>query len=168
MKKIVLAFILLTSFLYSEAQVKEDSIPAYERIPTIPPFTIMTVPDSVRFAKEDLKKKKPLVIIVFSPDCEHCRQFTKKLLAQFKLVKKAQVVMYSVLPYELVKKFYEEDKIADYPGITVGRDINNFLGIFFNVRNFPTVIVYNKKGKFVKRLNGAVTVEQVVEAINNK
>jgi thioredoxin-related protein len=142
-----------------------DSLPAYERIPTIPPFSIMAAPDSTKFSKEDLKRKQPLIFIVFSPDCDHCKHFTKELLAKYDMVKKARIVMASSLNYDLIRNFYLEDKIVEYPQITMGRDANYFLGTFFSVRTYPTVVVYNKKGKFVKRFDGAVTVEKIADAL---
>ena len=166
MKKIFIALVLLTGFVQVKAQEVQDSVPVYQRFPTVPPFTIMSAPDSIAFSKDDLKKRKPVIIIVFSPDCEHCKHFTKELLANYSLVKNARIVMSSALNYDLIKKFYEEDKIADYPNITVGRDGTNFLSTFFKVRSFPTVVVYDKKGNFVKRFDGAVTIEKVAEALN--
>lgn len=154
-------FCLLLSFSI-KAQNPVDTLPAYVRLPEIPPFSMMKAPDSSRFSYENLKKKRPVIIVVFSPDCGHCKQFTKELLAHYERVKNAQVVMISVLPYSLVDHFYETEKIADYPAITIGSDINNFLGTFFNVRNFPTVCVYNKKGRFTGRLEGHFTIQQVL------
>ena len=136
-------------------------MPAYQRFPSLPPFTIMAAPDSTKFGKEDLKKRKPVIIIVFSPDCEHCKHFTKELLAKYSLVKKATIVMASALNYDVIKKFYLDDKIADYPKIIMGRDGNNFLSTFFTVRSFPAVIVYNKKGKYKTRFDGGVSIEKI-------
>lgn len=159
--KTIYALFLLLAFQSVTAQSSHDSLPAYERINTIPPFKLMTAPDSSAFTLENLKKKKPVIFIVFSPDCEHCKHFTKEMLEKYALLKKAQVVMSSMLPYELIRKFYETDRIADYERIKMGQDPTNFLGTFFNVRSFPTVVVYNKKGKFVKRFDGAITIEKI-------
>ncbi|MEO7524694.1 MAG: thioredoxin fold domain-containing protein [Ferruginibacter sp.] len=165
MKRSFIAFIILLSFHQVNAQVKTDSIPAYERIPTIPPFNVMIAPDSISFTQEDLKKKQPLIIIVFSPDCEHCKHFTKELLEKYKLLKKARILMASSLNYDLIHKFYDDYKIADYPAIKMGRDMNYFLGTFFSIRMFPTVIVYDKKGNFVKRIDSGITVEKIAELL---
>lgn len=161
LKRLSLFLILVTLLQSVHAQSKEDSIPVYQRFPVIPPFSIMSAPDSTKFSKEDLKKKRPVIIIVFSPDCEHCKHFTKELLANYHSVKKAQIIMASALNYDIIKKFYTENKIADYPHIIMGRDGTAFFSTFFKVRSFPAVFVYNKKGKFIKRFDGSVTVDKI-------
>jgi thioredoxin-related protein len=165
LKKIFIAIVLLFSFLHGWAQEKEDSIPVYQRFPTVPPFTIMCAPDSTAFSKADLKKRRPVMIVVFSPDCEHCKHFTKELLAKSNLFKKATIVMASSLNYDLIKKFYDDDKIADYPNIKMGRDGTYFLSTFFKVRSYPTIFVYNKKGKFVERFEGTAPLEKMAAAL---
>jgi thioredoxin-related protein len=89
------------------------------------------------------------------------------LLAKYDLLKKTRIVMASSLDYDMIRKFYEDDKIADYPAIRMGRDGNYSLGTFFKVRSFPTVVVYDKKGNFVKRFDGGAAIEKIAETINN-
>ncbi len=157
MKRSLLAILLVICFQYSDAQ--NDSLPVYQRFPSVPPFHIMRLPDSTSFAKEDLKRRKPLVLILFSPDCDHCKHETTELLKNYELFKKAQIVMVSSLDFNSIKKFYDDFRIADYPTITMGRDGSYFLGTFFNNKIFPSVFIYNKKGKFVKSFLGSVSVE---------
>ncbi len=172
MKRLAIAIIIILSFQPVHAQVGKDSmpkvkdsLPAYERNPTIPSFSIEAAPDSSIFTNHDLKHKKPLIIIVFSPDCDHCKHFTKELLAKYDMVKHAQIVMVSALNYDMIKKFYENYQIADYPSIKMGRDTNYTLGSFIAVRMFPTVMVYDKHGNFVKRLDSGITVEKIAELL---
>jgi thioredoxin-related protein len=142
-----------------------DSTLVYLRFPTVPPFNIIKVPDSSHFTKDDLSKKKATIIIIFSPDCDHCQHATKELTANIKLFKKAQIIMASPLEYSYLKKFYEEYKIADHPNIIVGRDPSYFFGTFFQVRSFPAIFVYDKKGNFIKSFDGSVPIESVAEVL---
>ena len=84
MKKLFIAICLLTG-LHAGAQELKDSLAPYQRFPQVPPFTMMIAPDSTAFAKADLKKKKAVMIVYFSPDCDHCKHFTKELLAHHDL-----------------------------------------------------------------------------------
>ena len=81
-----------------------DSTLSFLQFP-VPPFNIIKAPDSTRFTKSDLSKKKPTVIIIFSPDCEHCQHETKELTGHIDLFKKAQIVMASTMEYSYIKKF---------------------------------------------------------------
>ena len=123
----------------------------------------MKVPDSTAFTKANLAKKKATIILVFSPDCEHCQRETKELIANIDLFKKAQIVMSSPLDYGYIKRFYEEYKIADYPNIIMGRDPGYFFGTFYKIRSFPAIFLYDKKGNFVQAFDGNVPIEKIAK-----
>ena len=73
-----------------------------------------------------------------------------------KQFKNTQFVMVTYLPWEDLMAFYKVYKIANYPQITMGRDTRFFFPVFFKVTNFPSLFVYDKKGKFVKSFEGDV------------
>jgi thiol-disulfide isomerase/thioredoxin len=156
-------FIITCTCVAKICLAQSDSSLIYLRFPTIPPFSITKVPDSTSFTKDDLAKKKTTLIFIFSPDCEHCQNETKALIANIKLFKKAQIIMVSSLEHHILKKFYEEYKIAEYPNIIMGRDPAFFLGTFYKVESYPAIFLYNKKGNFVKAFDGTVPVEQIAD-----
>jgi thioredoxin-related protein len=159
-------FLLLITALVHKAGVSQtDTSLLYLRFPIVPSFKLTNVADSSYFTKQDLKKKKATIIIMFSPDCEHCQAETKELTEHIGLFKKAQIIMASPLDFNYLRKFYDEYKIADYPTITMGRDPSYFLGTFFKVRSFPAIFVYNKKGNLVTSFTGSTPVEQIAAAI---
>lgn len=145
-----LLLVVICSFFCSDifAQTTSAIEPAYKRIPTIPPYKLISVVDSVSFTKEDLKKKMAVIIMVFSPDCDHCIHATEDLITNIKLFKKAQIVLASSLSYKSVKQFYTDLKLYKYPNIKVGYDDTRFLSSFYEVRNFPSIYLYDKKGNF--------------------
>ncbi|MEI9955447.1 MAG: thioredoxin fold domain-containing protein [Ferruginibacter sp.] len=135
----------------------------------VPSFKLINIGDSTfktYFTKDSLKKKTATIIILFSPDCEHCQHETKEITAKINLFKKAQIVMTSPMNELMLKMFYDEYKIANYPNITMGRDPSYFLGTFYKVRSFPAIFVYDKKGNFVDSFNGSVPVEEIAAALN--
>jgi len=159
-------FSLLLVVLMSKAAVAQiDTSLLYLRFPIVPSFRLINVADSSIFTKNDLKKKRATIIMMFSPDCEHCQLETKELTAHMDLFKKVQIVMASPLDYNYIKKFYEEYKLADYPNITMGRDPSYFLGTFFKVRSFPSIFLYDKKGNYVTSFVGSTPIEQIAAAL---
>ena len=130
------------------AQSQAVGEPAYKRIPTLPPFSLLLALDSTIFTRQQLKKKKPVVIMVFSPDCDHCIQATEDLITNIKLFQNAEIILASSLSYESVRKFYKDLSLVAYPNIYVGFDSKRFLSSFFEVRNFPSIFLYNKKRIF--------------------
>lgn len=153
-------FICITGF----AQ-QDSNTPVYLRFPTIPQFTVYKAPDSTAFLKKDLKKRKPVVFMIFSPDCEHCQHETEALLADIKKFRNAQIVMITYLPYNEMIQFYKIYKIADYPEITMARDTKFFFPVFFKVRNLPSIFVYDKKGNLKKNFEGSVKIDSIAAAL---
>lgn len=151
---------LCLSFKISNAQI--EPTPLFIKQPVIPSFRLINVADSSIFTKDFLDKRKATILMVFSPDCEHCQQMTKEITANIKKFKKVQIVMTSPLPYDFIKKFYIDYKIAKYPIITLARDPTYFLGNFFKVRSFPSFFIYNKKGELVNWYNGETPLEKII------
>lgn len=147
------------------SQAQTDSSLLYLRFPNVPSFRLINIADSSIFTHHDLKKKKATIIMMFSPDCEHCQAETKELTAKISLFKKAQIIMVSPLDFNYMRQFYNEYRIADYPTITMGRDPSYFLGTFFKVRSFPSIFVYDKKGKLVNNFTGETSVEDIAKSI---
>jgi thioredoxin-related protein len=147
------------------AQTSIDSLPRYKRIPTVPPFKLLIAPDSVFFIKDELKKKRATIVMIFSPDCDHCIHSTEDLLAHYNLFKNTQIVMATSLGYEHIKKFYNSLKLVDYPNIKVGTDAAYFLGGFYEVRSFPAIFLYNKKGNFIQAFDGNTKWETIAAAL---
>ncbi len=117
---------------------------AYQRA-HIPPFRVMLLPDSAVFTHEQLEKGKQTIIMIFSPDCEHCVNSIKDLLAHVDLFKKVQFVMATPLSFALTKKFYNEHGFDAYPNIHMGT-MNDFaLGQYFNMHMFPAFFFLIRK-----------------------
>ncbi len=163
MKKFI--FIMFCACLGKAGFAQADTSLLYLRFPTIPPFSITKVADSTKFTKDDLSKRKSTIIMIFSPDCDHCQLATKELTANIGFFKKTQIIMASPLEHIYLKKFYDEYKIADYPNIIMGRDPSYFLGTFYKVTHFPAIFVYDKKGNFVKTFDGHQSMKEIADIL---
>jgi thioredoxin-related protein len=163
MKKIIFTFFVLCFFFNGLSQ--SDSSLIYLRFPTIPAFSITKTPDSTVFTKKDLKKKKATVFFFFNPDCDHCHQETKNLIAKIELLKDVQIIMISIMEYQQIKKFYLDYKIADFPNITMARESTTLLPTFYKIHSIPDVYVYDKKGNFIKNFKGSVPVEEIAKLL---
>ena len=163
MKKAFLILFLVCAGYQGMAQA--DTAGIYLRFPTIPPFRLTNLADSSQFTKDDLADKKATVFIIFNPFCDHCKHETEELKANIGLFKEALIIMASPIDYAHLKKFYEAYRIADYPGIVMGRDPGNFFGTFFNIRTIPSVFVYNKKGNFVAAFERPESIKKIAEIL---
>ena len=153
---------------FSQTNTPNDSLPAYIRIGTVPAFATYKAPDSIVFTKKDLQKGKPVLLMIFSPDCGHCQNLIAEILKNIDQFKKTQIVMVTWLPYSDMMSFYKTYKIADYPKITMAWDSKYFFLPYYHVQSFPKLIVYDKKGKFVKEFQGNMQIEEVWKAMGKK
>ena len=136
----------------SDAKIKND----------IPKFKIMNIVDSSKFTDENLQKNKKTIIIYFGADCGHCTYFTKKMMDSLSMFQNTQIVMASSSEYSHIQKFVEDNKLASCPFITVGRDGDYFFISHYEIRQFPTAIVYDKNGKYIKRFESEMSISELV------
>jgi thiol-disulfide isomerase/thioredoxin len=167
MKKIFVAlllnFVLATSFAQSSDSAA--TLPVYLRFPSVPEFTIFKAPDSTAFTRNNLDKKKNTMFFIFSPECSHCQHETEAMLEKIKEFKNTEIVMVTYLPFNEMMAFYHKYHIDAYPQIVMGRDTKFFFPVFFKVQDFPSMYIYDKKGKFKQAFEGAVKIEDLVAAL---
>jgi len=140
---------MATLLLGLAAHSQTDSIsPAYLRFPTVPPFELLQVDSATMFTKGDLKRNQQVLLMYFSPDCEHCQHQTEDILHDIHSFKKIQIVMATYQPFESMKIFYEKYDFGKY-NIHVGRDTKFILPPFFKIESLPYMALYDKKGNLI-------------------
>ena len=166
MKNMLLPAILLFATVVASAQ-SDSSKPTFAKYP-LPQFSIL-LPDSASyFTKNDLPKGKHTIIILFSPDCEHCQHQTELIIKNIDRFQNAHIVMTTTLPFEKMKEFYERYNLKDYPTITVGRDTKHFFGGYFSpaIHSVPFIAIYDQHEAFRKVFDGGQKIEVLLAALN--
>ncbi len=164
MKNIILLLLLIGNSFATYAQnngINND----VNNFLTIPAFKLLSVPDSTEFYNQYLKKNSPVVVVFFSPDCEHCQTETKELLAYKEELKNIQILMVSSAPYPEIKDFYETYHLSSMSNIKVAQDINLKLGLVFKIRTYPSLFVYDQKGNLAKAFVGNIGVPAIIDAV---
>ncbi|MGV8878573.1 MAG: TlpA family protein disulfide reductase [Sphingobacteriaceae bacterium] len=117
----------------------------------IPPFRILSVADSTYFTPVNLKKNKPVVVIYFAPDCDHCFKFTKAILGKIKTFRDAQLIFITFAGYKNTKDFVKKFGLAKYPNIIVGTEGYTYtVQRFYKVSTTPFTAVYDKSHLLLK------------------
>lgn len=164
MNKLLQFFLLLA--ISGQTYAQQDATASdYNKIQTLPNFIIRKVPDCTAFTNEALRKNEPVVIIFFSPDCDHCQRETKELLAYKKELEGIQIVMASPAAYTMVKDFYKDYNIASMPGITMGYDPEHRFSMRFPLRTYPGIFVYDARGQLAKAFVGNAGVPAILDAL---
>ena len=161
MKQIITSLLLILT-LHVAAQ--PDSLqPAYKRFPTIPPFQLLQLDSTTTFTKEHLLKNHAVLIMYFSPDCDHCQHQTEDLLKDMGSFMDVEIVMASYQPFEMIKGFYQKYELSRFPNIHIGRDTKYFLPPFFKMSNLPYLALYDRKGNLITTFEGNVKTGRLLK-----
>ncbi|KAA9035899.1 redoxin domain-containing protein [Ginsengibacter hankyongi] len=170
MKRLLLVsfYLIIAASAFSQTNTQAPTVPEYISKGTIPAFITYKAPDSTVFTNKDVHKGRPTLLMIFSPDCGHCQHVATEITSNIAHFKKAQIYMITWLPYSDMMSFYKNYKIADYPQITIAWDSKYFFLPYFHVQSYPKLIVYDKKGKYVKEFQGNIQIEDVWKALGKK
>src|SRR5829696_4310381 len=162
MRHLLLAFLIQVSFT-AFAQV-DTLLPPYKRYPTLPPLQLFLADSATKYTKADLPKKKPLLLILFSPDCEHCQHEAREIVAHAEEFKDIHIIMSTTYPIYRMTAFaasYGLDKLSN---VVMAKDPYYLLISFYDIKNLPFMALYNKKGDLIETMAGTVAIEKVLTA----
>jgi cytochrome oxidase Cu insertion factor (SCO1/SenC/PrrC family) len=130
---------------------------------SIPPFT-MQLTNGQQFSAKDLSHHKPLIIIYFAPDCEHCQTLMNGFFKKVRDFKKAQIVMVTFKPVQEVAEFEKDYHTGKYPNIKVGIEIPVFFfRAWYKVENTPFTALYDKHGKLIISYKKQTPVDDLIK-----
>ena len=169
MKRVLFALICFISLHSVNAQLPSQPTEApYLKNPGIPPFKLLEV-DSVTYLTKDVLKKNQLVLLIFfSPECEHCKHQMHDILDNFSQFKDIQIVMATFQPFDEMKAFYTYYRIADHSNIHMGRDEHYMLPPFFRMQSLPYLALYDKKGQMITHFEGNQKIDTILNAYKTK
>jgi len=159
-------FLIISTLLTVQFCIAQSDTPAYKRNPVIPQITLLMT-DSTNLTNENFKNQ-PIIIMYFSPTCDHCQHQWEDMVKRMDDLKKFQIVMVTYQPYEDMVDFYKDRNIASYSNVKMGRDIKFVLPPFYQIKSLPYLALYDKKGKLITTFEGNVTVDKLVEAFKTK
>jgi cytochrome oxidase Cu insertion factor (SCO1/SenC/PrrC family) len=159
--------LIFLSFIFVEkgfAQaIPTEKSPA-EVSKTIPPFELNLV-NKGTFSKAQLKKNTPLIIIFFSPTCEHCIHEMNDITKRMKEFDKFQVVMGTFQPLEDLAIFNKKYQLSKHPNFVTGRDEKYILPPYFQIQTFPYFAFYDKKGILLGTHQGNLSVDEILKTM---
>jgi thiol-disulfide isomerase/thioredoxin len=161
MKKLL---ILLTVMGMGFGSLAQEPVSPYLKTKKLPAFSLLNI-DSVAFTQTALSKEKPVIIMLFNPECGHCKDQLTLLLKMPEVTQAAQLVMATTETLDKIKAFAETYNLAGYPSIFIGRDKRSFWGGYFQPKTIPVLAFYDKEGNFKKLLQGSSKKKEIIEAL---
>lgn len=139
---------------------QEQQPPAFTGYP-LPQFSLLLTDSATSFTKANLPKGKQVLVMLFSPDCDHCKKETETIKANIKDFKNTHVLMVTSQSFEKMRAFYKEYGLADFKGITVGHDPRFFFPTYYKIKFFPFLVFYDKKDQYRKHFEGNAKWEEL-------
>jgi thioredoxin-related protein len=134
---------------------------------TLPPFK-MYRSDKTIFSAAELPKTKPLILIYFDPDCDHCQKLMKELFQKIDAFKNAEIIMVTFKPIEEIAAFEKQNNTQKHSNIVVGTE-----GTGFYVRNYyglvtmPFTALYDKNGNLKYSYRKETLVDDLIKRLNS-
>lgn len=160
MKYLVAFLIGITWF----TTVNSQELPPYKQY-KVPPAARLLLPDNKPWElKANLQKGKPLLIMLFSPECDHCQHEAKELVKNIDKFKNIQVIMATSLDANKMNAFIKQFGLDKYPGIiTVGRDNAFALPVYYGIKNLPFHAFYNKNKQLIGGFEGSLSINRILD-----
>jgi thioredoxin-related protein len=137
MRKLFLPVILIiTSFTLSAQQ----KVPAFR----------MSLSNGKLFHASSLPQGKPIIVIYFSPECDHCHVLMKEWFKHAGNFRKASVAMITFLPLNSVALFEKEYNTNQHSNIIAGTEGTAFfVRNYYKVLDLPFVALHDKNGNLI-------------------
>jgi thiol-disulfide isomerase/thioredoxin len=158
MKNWLLASLALIIF---NAAFSQSGNPPYKQNKKLPDFELETVSNGV-FSTAKVKKDMPVIIMFFSPGCDHCIEQFEAMNKRSGEFKKFQIIMPTIQPIEELAEFNKKFQIQKHPNIVTGRDINYFLPPFYEIANFPYFAFYDRSHNLISIHEGNLKVDEIL------
>ena len=139
----------------------DTTTPPYKKFPSLPPLQLILADSATKYTKADLPKKKPVLIMLFSPDCDHCQHEAESFAANAEALKNIHVLMITTYPIYRMAAFAEKYGVNRMKNVVVAKDPYYQMIPFYDVRNFPFLALYDKKGNLLQAMEGSVSIEKI-------
>jgi thioredoxin-related protein len=136
---------------------------------TIPAFNILLCDGKTYFNADNLEKNKGLMIVYFDPDCDHCKKFSKTVVANRKQFNNMQLLFICASnQLSLISKFSTETGLQAMPNVKIGTEgIYHATMNFYRVEITPFIALYNSAGKLLQIFRNIPTVPQIMQRLKN-
>ncbi len=148
--------IFLSAILFSAKLAKCQTILSFQ----------MQLTNGKIFSNNNLQKNKPVLLIYYAPDCEHCQLLIKEIFKKFDNFKKLEIIMVTFEPLQYAVAFEKSYGIKKYANIKSGVEIPTFFfKNYYNLMNTPFTALFNKSGHLVVSYQKQTPVDDLIKHI---
>jgi thioredoxin-related protein len=162
LKKVSFSFFVIC-ILFSITNCKTIQKPIVKAAEDIPYFTFTTL-ENKRFTKENLDNTRTKLFYYFNSECEHCEKQGSWLSKDIDLFDNLEVIFISFEEMDAIES-YKNKFNFERDNITFLQDTRLTFSDKFGVSEFPSIVLYTKNGKLIKKFEGETKVNEIVTTI---
>ena len=149
-----LFFGALSFMMLITAEVKSQALPSFQ----------MQLTNGKNYSSKSISHIKPLILIYFAPDCEHCQVLMDEIFKKINSFKKAEFVMVTFKPLNEVADFENHYQTNKYQNIKAGTESPIFFfRTYYKVENTPFTALYDKDGKLIVSYKKETPVDDLLK-----
>ena len=155
-------------FSWSVVAQPDTARAPYLRFPTHPPMQLLLGDSSTKYTKANLPNKKPVLLMLFSPECSHCQHTAEEMVQQKEALQDIHIVMATLHSISQMNAFAKKYGLDQMPNVVMGKDIYYILPSYYNIRNLPYLAFYDKKGDLILGFEGSMPLNRVMEVFQKR
>ncbi|HUQ96318.1 MAG TPA: redoxin domain-containing protein [Chitinophagaceae bacterium] len=159
----MLLFVAASGFSQSDTLT-----PPYKRFPHIPPFKLLLGDSTTVFTKDSLQKTKPVLLMLFSPECSHCQHTAEELVQHKAELQGVQIIMATMHTITQMNEFSKTYGLAALSNVVLGKDIYFILPPFYSIHNLPYMAFYKANGDLIRTVEGSLPIERVLDVFKKE
>jgi peroxiredoxin len=133
----------------------------------LPKFDMLLMDSTTILKAQEIPTGQSIVLLFFRPDCPHCQQETRNLLAHADSLRNVRVYLLAVEPFEDIKSFYLKFHLDRYKNFTVAKDHDFSFFRAFRPGTVPYTVIYDRNKRLVKIYNQDAGIENILTAIRS-
>jgi hypothetical protein len=131
----------------------------------LPVFTIMSIDSSACMSSNNIPTGRPIILMYFNPDCDHCQQETRELLAHIGQLRETSIYLVTNGDTEALIKYCQNFRLDTVKNLIIGKDYQYSFFRAYLPPVVPFIAIYNSRKELVKIYNGEIEMYRVIAMI---
>lgn len=133
----------------------------------LPPFQMVQANGQL-FKAQQLPMGKPILLVYFSPGCDHCEKLVRQMRQQQAQLARLSVVLITYWPVKDVATFVKQFSLQQYANFYVGTEGNTFfVRNYYQLEQLPFMALFTKNGDLVKQYHSEHGWNDLLQQIKN-
>ncbi|MCB9426651.1 MAG: redoxin domain-containing protein [Flavobacteriales bacterium] len=134
------------------------------KIESIPEFNLYTLKDSL-YTQQQIPQGLNTVFVYYNSECEYCNAEAEKIEENLSSFKNTQFIFVSFEKTDVIRNFALKYDLLNLTNVYFLRDKKLEFSNFFGAQSIPYLLVYSTDGKLVKRHNGVISIEELMNLL---